>query len=76
MNWLKRVVNFNLPGTPYFWAQAHKWLTLMWMVLMVPSVLWWGEMVKWVVIMSVWANIAGHWSAHQAAEAQVEAEDG
>ncbi len=48
-------------------AQVHKWLTLVWLALLVPSVTVWKDSLTWVIVMSVWANIAGHWGAYQAA---------
>ena len=55
---------------PAFTTQFHKWATIVWILLLVPSVLWWSETIMWVVLMSVWANIAGHWSAYQASRAE------
>lgn len=52
------------------WRQVHAWLTVIWLGLLVPSVLWWSTSIKWLVLMSVWANIAGHFSAWQAARAE------
>ena len=37
---------------------------------MIPSLLWWKESILWVVLMSVWANISGHFSAWQATRAE------
>lgn len=34
--------------------------TVTWLILIVPSVLWWKESIAWIVIMSAWANFAGH----------------
>lgn len=45
-------------------------MTVVWFVLIVPSVLIWRESVTWVVIMSVWANLAGHLSAWMGARAE------
>lgn len=38
---------------------------------MIPALLWWAESVPFLVIISVWANIAGHWSAWQASRVEV-----
>lgn len=45
----------------------------MWMALVIPSLFWWRESVPWIVFMSVWANVVGHWSSYQAAASQLEA---
>jgi len=41
----------------------------------VPTVLLWRDSVLWVALMSVWANVAGHWSAWQATRAERSEED-
>lgn len=51
-------------------------MTGFWALLAVPTVLWWKESVLWVAIMSLYANVVGHWSAYQATRAEVEAENG
>lgn len=49
-------------------ARIQFWLTIMWVVLLIPSMLFWKESVPWLVFISVWANIAGHWSAYEGAK--------
>jgi hypothetical protein len=51
-------------------TQLHFTLTWMWVVLLVPTLLLWSESVLWVAVMSLYANVAGHWSAYQAAHAE------
>lgn len=55
---------------PVFTTEFHKYATFMWMLLVIPSVLFWSESVTWVVLMSVWANVAGHWSSYQASRVE------
>lgn len=45
-------------------------LTLGWLALGVPSLLWWRTSVIWLVAMSWWANVAGHWAAWAGARAE------
>jgi hypothetical protein len=45
----------------------HGVLTVVWLVLIVPAVLWWKDSVPFLVIVSVYANVAGHWAAYEAA---------
>lgn len=59
---------------PQTWRHIHATFTLIWITLLVPSVLWWSESIRWVVLMSVWANIAGHFSAWQASRAETNGE--
>lgn len=49
---------------------VHAILTLVWAALAVPTLLWWRDSVFWVALMSLWANVAGHWAAWQAARAE------
>lgn len=55
-----------------FWQHFHLMATLTWIILMIPSLLWWKESIPWLVFMSVWANVAGHWSSWQASRAETE----
>jgi hypothetical protein len=48
----------------------HAVLTWAWVVLAVPSILWWSHSVPWLVLVSVYANVAGHWGAWQGARAE------
>jgi hypothetical protein len=52
------------------WRRLHATLTITWAFLLIPSVLWWSESIKWIVLMSVWANIAGHFAAWQGSRAE------
>lgn len=45
-------------------------MTLVWLSLGVPTVLWWRQSVAWVAFMSLYANVVGHWSAWQATRAE------
>jgi hypothetical protein len=51
-------------------STIHATLTLVWVVLALPTLLWWRESVLWVALMSLWANIASHWAAREAAKAK------
>lgn len=55
---------------PRTWVRVHTGLTLTWVALVAPTLLWWRNSVLWVALMSLWANIAAHWSAAQGARAE------
>lgn len=64
-------------------AQRHLHLGLagVWLLLVIPTLLWFRESVLWVAFMSLYANFVGHWSAYQAASpsdtpADASAQDG
>jgi hypothetical protein len=56
----KSLVRFNLVAT------------LIWILLIIPTLLWWKESILWVALMSIWANVVGHFSAYVAARAETE----
>jgi hypothetical protein len=55
-------------------STIHTLLTFAWLVLAVPTLLLWRESVLWVALMSLWANIASHWAAREAAKAKEKAD--
>jgi hypothetical protein len=56
---------------PARWLRRfHAVATVVWLLLVVPSVIWWRDSVPWVVAMSVWANVASHFGAWQASRAE------
>lgn len=60
---------------PKFTTEFHKWATIIWILLLVPSVLWWNQAILWIVLMSVWANIGSHWAAYQASRAELKQDE-
>ncbi len=50
--------------------RAHATATVVWLLLVVPTVIWWSESITWIALMSVWANFAGHLSAWQGSRAE------
>jgi len=44
---------------------TQKYLTIIWAILIIPSVAFWRNSVPWLVLMSAWANFAAHWAAYQ-----------
>jgi hypothetical protein len=48
----------------------HAALTVTWLIIAIPAVLWWRNSVPFLVFVSVYANVASHWSAWQAARAE------
>lgn len=56
-------------------SSVHLTLSVVWGVLLVPTLLWWRDSVLWVAVMSLYANLVGHWSAYQAARAEEKVDD-
>lgn len=48
----------------------HLIMTLFWALLLVPTLIWWKSSILWVAAMSLYANVAAHWSAFQGARAE------
>jgi hypothetical protein len=65
---------FDLFGRPEFLRSFHGILTGVWLLLIFPSLILWRNSITWVVFMSVWANVAGHFSSWQAARVEVNQE--
>ena len=53
----------------------HGGATVVWAILIVPTVLLWSNSITWVALMSVWANFAAHFSAFQASRTEVKQDD-
>jgi uncharacterized membrane protein len=56
-------------------STLHAALTVVWALLAVPTLLWWRDSVCWVALMSLWANIASHWAAREAAKAKEQTQE-
>lgn len=52
-------------------ARFNLYFTFLWLALTVPSLLWWSNSILWVIVISLWANIVGHFSAYIAARSEV-----
>jgi hypothetical protein len=49
---------------------VHLIFTILWILAIVPTLLWWTQSITWVVFMSLWANIASHVAGYNAAKAE------
>jgi hypothetical protein len=45
----------------------HATMTATWILLIPPTLLCWRNSVPWLIAMSLWANVAAHWSGLQGA---------
>jgi hypothetical protein len=46
----------------------HKCSSVTWMVLLIPSWLWWNSSILWVITISIYANIKSDWAAAEASD--------
>jgi hypothetical protein len=51
-------------------VRLHAVMTVIWVMLTIPTLLWWRDSILWVLIMSLWSNASTHWGAWQAARAE------
>lgn len=51
-------------------SRYHLIATGVWLLLAVPTLVWWRDSVFWVAMMSWYANVVSHWAAYQAARAE------
>lgn len=61
--------------TPKFIKKMHLAAAVLWVLLAIPSVIWWKNSVLWVIIISIYSNIVGHLSGYTAARADEAAEN-
>lgn len=59
--------------SPTSLRRFNGWAALAWLVLVVPTVLWWRESILWVALMSAWANVVTHYGAWMSSRAEVAA---
>jgi hypothetical protein len=48
----------------------HAVATIVWLLLAIPSLIWWKDSLLWIILLSVWANVASHFGAWQGARAE------
>ncbi|XFU48391.1 hypothetical protein AAHU79_12420 [Klebsiella pneumoniae] len=61
--------------TPALIKRCHLVAAVMWVILAIPSLIWWKNSVLWVILISIYANIVGHLSGYSAARADQAAEE-
>jgi hypothetical protein len=52
------------------WRWLHLSFTVLWFLLVIPTVIWLHNSVLWVGLISCYANAVGHFSAWQATRAE------
>ncbi|MDP9351679.1 MAG: hypothetical protein M3P51_09095 [Chloroflexota bacterium] len=60
--------------SPLLVCRIHLVLTIVWILLLIPTLLWWRDSVTWIVAMSLWANIASHFAGWSAGRTEVRQE--
>ena len=65
----------KIGGSPKFIRTINGWFVILWLILAVPTFVWWNKSILWVLVLSLWANIISHYTAWIAARTEVRAED-
>lgn len=65
----------SIQGEPRAMRILHGWLTIGWFVAAFPIMYFWSENVKFLVFISIYAVVTGHWSAWQAARVEEKQEE-
>lgn len=50
-------------------VKFHFVMMCVWVLLLIPTLIWWKQSILWVAAMSLYANFVGHFSAWDAAMA-------
>lgn len=58
-------------GDPAAMVRLHKWLTIGWLIAALPICVFLNSSVPFLVFVSVYAVVTGHWSSWQAARVEV-----
>ena len=48
------------------WKNRHKYLMYFWILMIIPTLLWWSESVLWIAVLSLYANIEASAAALEA----------
>lgn len=67
MSFIKDMKN----GEPEAMQAFHKWATITWFVLALPICLFLASSIPFLVFISVYAVVTGHWSSWQASRVEV-----
>ncbi len=60
----------SIQGDPRLMRRLHGWLTIIWFAASFPIMYFWSENIKFLVFVSVYAVVTGHWSSWQAARVE------
>lgn len=71
---MARRVPIPITEAPTLRFQLWVWgaFTVIWVVLLIPTLLWWKDSLVWIVVMSWWANVAASASAFLTIKSELE----
>lgn len=62
-------------GEPKAMVTLHKWATIVWFAAAFPICIYLNESLPFLVFVSVYAVVTGHWSSWQAARVEVKQDE-
>lgn len=65
----------SIQGDPSFMARLHGWLTVIWFIAAFPVMFFLKESIEFLVFVSVYAVVTGHWSSWQASRVEVKQDE-
>ena len=71
-----KLINNYLFNTPEGNVKVHFWLTILWVIMVPIGVFWLKNSIPFLVLVSIYANLVGHWSSFQAARAECKVDKG
>lgn len=54
-----------------FLRRFHSVCTIIWILLIPPTIMFWLNSLPWLLIISMWATVMGHWASWQASRIEV-----
>lgn len=57
-------------ASPEVMSRFHIIMVIAWTAAIIPSLLWWKDSILFVILISLWANVAAHWAGFQGAHSE------
>lgn len=66
---------FDLFHDPVFLTKFHGWATIVWFIAAFPICILLSESIAFIVFISVYAIVVGHWSSWQASRVEIKQDE-
>ncbi len=65
----------SVQDNPKAMRRFHGWATILWFVAAFPVMWFWSENIRFLVFISVYAVVTGHWAAYEASSVEVKQDE-
>lgn len=66
-----RIIHYiKITPNSHLLRKFHFIMTVVWALLVIPTVVFWPESVLWIALISCYANVIGHFGAYQSTRAE------